>query len=317
MDRLSVAMLRPVAELLEPLAGARDGFLAALGIDADTAPSTYVEGREVDRLLAELAACRGDPSFGLTLARESHARPLGLFGHMVWMSGTVRDALARAVKFYAAITQRTTLSLEEHGGVATLRQHGEPGVVRGAILTELAFGSLALRARSGTGDRFAPRAVQFQHAGTASPAYAELFRAPVVFRAPLDAMEIASDALDLPLTTADPIVSAALEVRVAEISGSSRSPLVDRVRRAAADQLAAPSIAGIARALNTSARSLRRHLEGEGQTLRGIVDDLRRERADALLAAGTPMKDIAFQLGFSEPSALSRAYRRWQGNRVK
>ena len=44
---------------------------------------------------------RGDPAFGLTLARAAVVRPLGLFGHMVWLSGTVRDALDRAVKFYA------------------------------------------------------------------------------------------------------------------------------------------------------------------------------------------------------------------------
>lgn len=312
-DRLSVAMLRPVAELLDRLGEDREAFLAGLGVDADTAPSTYVEGREVDQRLAAIAAARGDASFGLTLARESVVRPLGLFGHMVWMSGTVRDALARAVKFYAAITHRTTLSLEESKGVATLRQHGAPGVVRGAILTELAFASLALRARTGTGDRFMPRAVRFQHAGTPSPAYAELFRAPVAFGADLDAIEIASAMLDLPLATADPVVSAALESKVAELSASGRSPLVDRVRRVA--HLGTPT--AIARELGLSARTLRRHLEQEGHSLRGIVDELRRERAEHLLARGVAAKDVAFQLGFSEPSALSRALKRWKVTRVK
>lgn len=312
-DRLSVAMLRPVAELLDRLGEDRDGFLGALGVDADTAPSTYIEGREVDQRLAAIARTRGDASFGLTLARESLVRPLGLFGHMVWMSGTVRDALARAVKFYAAITHRTTLSLEEQRGVATLSQHGAPGVVRGAILTELAFASLALRARTGTGDRFAPRAVRFQHAGAMSPAYRDVFRAPVTFGASIDAIDIASTMLDLPLATADAVVSAALETKVAELSSAGHSSLVDRVRRVA--HLGTPT--AIARELGTSARTLRRHLEQEGHTLRGIVDELRRERAEQLLASGVAAKDVAFQLGFSEPSALSRALKRWKAARVK
>jgi AraC-like DNA-binding protein len=40
---------------------------------------------------------------------------------------------------------------------------------------------------------------------------------------------------------------------------------------------------------------------------------VRRDRATDLLAAGASIKDVAFQLGFSEPSAFSRAYKRWTG----
>ena len=261
-----------------------------------------------------MAARRGDPSFGLTLAQTSLVRPLGLFGHMVWLSGTVRDALTRAVRFYALVTRRTTLTLEERGAIVALKQHAAPGVVRGAILTELAFGSLALRARSATADRFRIRAVQFEHAGTASRAYLDVFGVPVTFGAAVDEMQLDAAQLDLPLATADAITSAALETRAAELTAADHSPFVDRVRRAVASNLESPiSLVAIARELGTSARSLRRHLEQERQSLRAIVDDVRRERTEALLAEGLAMKDIAFRIGFSEPSALSRAYKRWTG----
>jgi len=319
-DGISVALLRPLAGLLDRLDTDGAAFLAALGIDDATTPETYVAGDRVDGLLDEIAARRGEPAFALVLAQASMARPLGLFGHMVWLSGTVRDALTRAVRFYGMLTRRTRVTLDAPDGAmhATVRQHATGDAARGRILTELPFASLALRARAATGGQFALRAVRFAHRGEAppSPAYAEVFAAPVEFAAAVDEMVFDAAALDLALSTADPITSAALETKVAELAAGEgdRSPFLDRVRRAAADELAAGvSLAGVARRLGMSARTLRRRLEDESCSLRAVIDEVRRERGTAMLAAGMPVKEIASSLGFSEPSAFSRAYKRWTG----
>ncbi|MBL0217539.1 MAG: AraC family transcriptional regulator ligand-binding domain-containing protein [Myxococcales bacterium] len=315
---ISVALLRPLAELLGRLDVDSAGFLAALGVEEAMPPNTYIAAATVDDQLAAIAARRADPAFALTLARTSLVRPLGLFGHMVWLSGTVRDAVTRAAKFYAMVTRRTTLTLDESAGeLATLRmQPVTRGVTRGRILTEFPFASLALRAREATGGAFALRAVRFTHAGEPTPAYAEVFGAPVTFAARHDELELATSQLDLRLASADPITSAALEAKVAQLTagGSGHSAFVARVRSAIATHLEAElTPTAIARALGISARTLRRHLEQEGVSLRATLDEVRRERADELLAAGTPIKEIAFALGFSEPSAFSRAYKRWTG----
>jgi len=270
----------------------------------------------VDRLLAEIAARRGDPTFSLTLARAAVVRNLGLFGHMVWLSGTVRDALQRAVKFFAMVTRRTTLTLDETGGVATLRQHAIAGQLRGAILTEFPFVSLALRARYATDGKFAVRAVRFRHANAHAEAYRDAFGCAVTFRALHDELEIESAMLDLSLASADPITSAALEARAAELTSGdgARSAFVDRVRRAALAMLPeSPSLESIAKRLGVSARTLRRQLAQDSVTLRAILDDVRRIRADELLARGLAVKAVAAELGFSEASAFSRAYKRWTG----
>lgn len=309
---ISVALLRPLAELLGRIDEDGHAFLAALGVDDRMAPNTYVTAGEVDRRLAEIADRRGDPAFALTLARVASARPLGLFGHLIWLSGSVRDALERAVKFYVMVTRRTTLALDEHAGVATLRQRpASPTVPRGRILTEFPFASLALRARGATDGAFAVREVRFAHAGEATPAYADVFRAPVRFSAGEDAIEIASDRLALPLVSADPITSSAIEARIAQLTTAPPADLfLDRVRAAAAS---AGSPAAIAKQLGVSERTLRRQLAHHATNLRELVDGARRARADGLLAAGRTVKEVAFELGFSEPSAFSRAYKRWTG----
>ncbi len=314
---ISVALLRPLAELLGRLDVDSSAFLAGLDVDEAMAPNTYVDATAVDAALDDIAARRADPAFALTLARAAMARPLGLFGHMVWLSGTVRDALTRAAKFYSIVTKRTTLALVEDGPVATVRVTSVYRTLRrGRILTEFPFASLALRGREATEGKFMPRAVRFAHAGEATLAYADVFQCPVTFGARADELEVASDQLALRLASSDPIIAEALEAKIAQLTagGAGHSTFVDKVRRALAARLDAElSPAAIAKALGISARTLRRHLEQEGLTLRTALDDVRRERADELLAKGTAIKDIAFQLGFSEPSAFSRAYKRWTG----
>jgi AraC-like DNA-binding protein len=328
---VSVALLRPIAELLSRLEIDPQQFLATLGVDDGAAPDTFVSGDEVDSLLAEIAERRGDPAFGLTLAHAALVRPLGLFGHLVWLSGTVREAIARAIRFYAMVSLRTKVTLEEtvietergtRDAIAMLRQHRVANLARGAILTEFVFASFALRARAATGQQFGLRAARFAHPndGVARARYEQTFAAPVAFGCAIDELEFDAAQLDLRLATADPITSAALEAKVAALADATtrRNPFIDRVRRAAASNLAEhASLVKIARELGISSRTLRRHLEQEGTSLRALADDVRRERADELLAAGTPVKEIAFVLGFSEASAFSRAYKRWTGRPPK
>ena len=309
---ISVAFLRPLAELLSRLGEDDGAFLATLGVDGDMAPNTYVAASRVDGELAAMAERRGDPALALTIAKIASARPLGLFGHMIWLSGTLRDAIDRAVKHSAMVTQRTVLRLDSDGPTIKLRSIPVTREPRGRILTEFPFASLALRAREATAGAFRLVTVRFAHVGQDSAAYQDVFRAPVTFGAAVDELELDASQLATPLASADPITLDALEARVVQLTEVASDPFLERVRRAVADNLDA-SPEQVASTLGVSARTLRRHLDQHGETFRGVIDRLRRERADELLARGMAVKEVAFALGFSEPSAFSRAYKRWTG----
>ncbi len=312
---ISVATLRPLAGLLDRIGESSTAFLAALGITDTAAPNAFVPAGAVDRELDAIASRRGDPAFGLTLAKATAGRPIGLFGHYVWISGTVRDALVRATERWGLVTQRTRLELVDAGDTTILRAVPfAPLAPRGRHLAELPFATLALRTREATDGAIELRAVRFAHPGEASATYREVFGAPVSFDATFDELDLATTSLDLPLAGADPITSAALAARVEELAAPPADPLVERVRAAAAERLdREPTPEVLARALGVSARTLRRHLEARGLSLRTIVDELRRQRADALFAGGSSVKEVAATLGFSEASAFSRAYKRWTG----
>lgn len=75
-----------------------------------------------------------------------------------------------------------------------------------------------------------------------------------------------------------------------------------------------PDVETLARGLRTSATTLQRRLHEEGQSYQRLKDALRRDQATELLA-GTPLPAaaIAERLGFEEPSAFHRAFKKWTG----
>jgi AraC-like DNA-binding protein len=63
-----------------------------------------------------------------------------------------------------------------------------------------------------------------------------------------------------------------------------------------------------------SARTLQRQLSQEGTTFAALLTDLRRELAPALLRDGRHgVAEVAFLLGYEDPSAFRRAFKRWFG----
>jgi AraC-like DNA-binding protein len=319
----SVVLLRPLASVLGRLGVDGDRFLAGVGVGRDTPSDAYVPNSIVDRSLEAIAAARGDESFGLTIAREAVARaPLGLFGNLVWLSGTLRDALAQGARFYSLVTRRSTLSLDvgEGGRVATLTQRLRAGARRGDILTEYLFASLVLRARFAAGRAFEIRGMRFAHTARGMGPYEDLFRGDVTFdrghgeAGIVDALTLDASMLDLQLSSADPLTAAAIEAEASQrLRRAVSVPLAESVRSAVRSELGRPSLSAVARRLGVGGRALRRQLEAEHLSLRGIVASAQRARASELLAEGASVKEVAFELGFSEPSAFSRAYKRWTG----
>ena len=77
-------------------------------------------------------------------------------------------------------------------------------------------------------------------------------------------------------------------------------------------------IAPVARALGCSRQTLYRRLKAEGLTFERLLDDLRHRKALRLIRdASLPVKEIGYRLGFSDPAAFSRAFKRWTGKSPK
>ena len=70
----------------------------------------------------------------------------------------------------------------------------------------------------------------------------------------------------------------------------------------------------VARGLGMSCRSLRRHLLATGVQFGDLLDEALANHAKELLAdSEVSIQETAFALGFTTPSAFSRAFKRWTG----
>lgn len=73
-----------------------------------------------------------------------------------------------------------------------------------------------------------------------------------------------------------------------------------------------PDLDQVARQLHMSSQTLRRHLREEGGSFQQLKDHLRRDLAIYHLGRDElSIQNIAEQLGFSEPSAFHRAFKKW------
>ena len=75
-----------------------------------------------------------------------------------------------------------------------------------------------------------------------------------------------------------------------------------------------PSFEELTGLLNMSARTLRRRLEKEGTSYQRIKDNARRDVAITLLSReGLTVSEVAERVGFSDPSAFHRSFKKWTG----
>lgn len=124
--------------------------------------------------------------------------------------------------------------------------------------------------------------------------------------------------LERPLPQANPATAAMCERLCAELLSRRRTrvDIVSFLQEYLATHAfdGPPQLKDAAALLNTSERTLKRRLQAEGASFREMSNTARKTRAQALVSEGRlSMKEIAEELGFSDLSSFSQAYKRWTG----
>ncbi|MEA3012873.1 MAG: hypothetical protein QOD42_1418 [Sphingomonadales bacterium] len=107
-------------------------------------------------------------------------------------------------------------------------------------------------------------------------------------------------------------VAKAIEGKIAAPKSEFRSEVERRMEPMLAS--GPVRIDAVARAIGCSRQTLYRRLKAEGVTFAELLDDLRRRLALRFVREqGLSVKESAYRLGFSDPAAFSRAFKRWTG----
>jgi AraC-like DNA-binding protein len=158
--------------------------------------------------------------------------------------------------------------------------------------------------------------------GAAPPHAAEylmIYGVPPVFEAHRAAMTFNSRYLSAPIIRSEDELTEFIRTSPNELlfrqdyQPTASSRVRRMIERRKADE--AVTIDDVAKRLIVSAQHLRRLLRDEGTSFREIREEILRDEAiSSLVRGGETVEELSDRLGFSEPSAFRRAFRRWTGN---
>jgi AraC-like DNA-binding protein len=299
-----------------------DAMLADLGIDRGILgdPDRPLPPAQSSALWREAMTRSRDPALALHAAE---AVPFGHFDVVDYVAGEAPDlgeGLAALARYFRLVRKDFDLRFAvaaDEGRLSLVVPASFGPVV--PYMTEFTLGCIVTRFRLTVGVAWAPRVIEFAYPRPAHVAeYERLFACPLRFDAGLTVVRLAPATLALPQPRADARLRLVLErAAAAVLERLPPSPgLVTRLREILAEELrgGTPTLEHVARRLATGARTLGRRLQDEGTSFQDQLDRVRHELAcryldDRRLAVA----EVAYLLGFSEPSAFHRAFRRWTG----
>jgi AraC-like DNA-binding protein len=299
-------------------------LLSRLGLDAQTlaSPERRVPFAALFSVWADCMRALRDPGLPIAAAQRIRLEDYTALGFALTAASSVRAAVSTLVRYGRFIGDGDSWGVEERadGNLRLRWERAGERTLGHRVANECAIAEALHAARQMVGERVVPAAVAFRHAAPRPlDAHLEFFGLRPSFGADWEGLELPRPLLARVPRLANPPLAAYLEAQLASSLAKHPAPAAafsERVVQLLEQDLASgePALTTIARALATSERTLRRALQKERLTFRGLWDSVRRRRAEELLAAGrVTIDETAFLTGFSETSAFARAFKRWSG----
>ncbi len=292
---------------------------AGLRLDDLDDPELRIPYAVLDDLLERMAERSGDANLGLHIARVDLVDLDDPATFVILTSATLRDAMERGCRYQRIWGDGERFRMEETERGVRMR-FTPVGAWRPAHrhLTEAALVQFATGVRFFTGVDVRPLRVRFAHAAPVDTTEHEgLFGCPLEFGAPANDIEFSSEDAARPFVHADALLNTMFERQARRVLENlpQASTTTERVREAVRHALAGAdfSFAAVARTLRQPPRTLQRRLAQEGQSYAEIVEALRRELSESYLRRRMSIAEVSFLLGYAEPAAFHRAFKRWWG----
>jgi AraC-like DNA-binding protein len=320
----AASVTRRVMELAVARGAGRRALLESSGLaaaDLENGDRRIPFASHIALLRAARNLC-GDPAFALHYGESvdlAEVSVVGLIGHSC---ETMLDAFVQLSRYSRLIMD---LDLGSGERFQLVRDEAGPWIVDTRAnpnafpeLTEIAFAQMV----SGTrrfGETPFVRAVHVTHSDPGYAAeYERILGAPVTFGSPRNAMRIdpawLSRRIALQPLYAFGILTRHADALLATLDGEAT--MRGRLERLIMPILHTGEVrmTHLARGLGCSRDTLYRGLKAEGATFEQVLDSLRHRLAlDYLEGGKVSVNETAYLVGYSDPAAFSRAFRRWTG----
>jgi len=266
---------------------------------------------------AEILA--GDPYFGLHVGEFSEPGSLSVPGLIMMSSKTAGDALVKFTNYsrmLKSIVKSNILYNEDTVEVYFTIPEQKYNSSRHCI--EAAASGFITIMGSITGKRLLPLEVNIEYNKPDNiDEYRRVFGPNVIFDSGCSRIVFSKDFLDTPVILSNPwllnFFERYIESSPVKAAGGGRfkRELTDHIMSEFND--GTPSIKNISKKMSMSVRSLQNHLLEEGTTFSELLKEIRVALSRKYLNEGYSTDDIAYMLGFSEPSVFRKSFKKWTG----
>jgi len=316
---IATYFIRPLARAVEELGGDSTEIRALL-TDSNGKPRDRMPRAEAIAAWERGVDRTGSRSLGLRAAQLIEAGNYGVLEFGARTSPTLGMAFQRVARYHRLLNDVAEMPIVEQGEVCSIGYRMPAGILPlPPSFLEFIIGSWVTLGQQLCESNWMPRAVHLPHPAPDDPAmHHTVLGEHVVFSAASTELVVSRAVFDMPLLNADPALCALLDGHAeALVKGlSSSESWTQKVEHFVASELAdgGPRLDEVAKGLNTTARTLRRRLADEGGPYAQLLDGIRKRIALQFLDGrrGTAI-GAAFVVGFSEPSAFHRAFKRWTG----
>jgi len=299
-------------------------------IDYEFVPTASPDARvpiaTIQRLWPLVMEATQDPHFDLHVGRLFNFTAAGTLAYVLMHAPTLGACITQLCRYQDVACQgvRTfqTPAPEWPGGIWVNLELTSPAIIypRYVLNSELSiYGALFTTL---TGQPVVPLAVRLAYPRPADTREHEAAfgTAALEFDAPLTQVAFGAATLALPVLHANaglfPLFEQHAAALLAQLPAHQPPTLVEQVRGEIVRQLRgeAPTLATVADRLHLGVRTLQLKLKEANHTYQRLLDAVRRDLAQGhLREPHLSTTDIAFLLGYSEPSVFVRSFKKWTG----
>ncbi len=290
---------------------------AKVSLDEVSNPLSRVPFDLADALLDACVEELGPDRFVVELAKIVDPETYDAAGLVLISSPTFGEGLERALAYQRLWADGERFRYERHrsGGVLRFRHPG-PSRTAAAILAEVAFLETTIALRTLIGPNARPLRIDFAHANATGDAdeLATALGIKPSFGSGENIMVFDLATVTAPTRPPEGALAMAFELLARRALGAlpTAASVSARLEALLREDIFTMTLDAAAEHLRMPPRTLQRHLQREGTSWTGLVDAARRKRVRELGLRAVPDKEIAFLVGYADPSALARARRRWK-----
>lgn len=274
------------------------------------------------QLVAASKELTGDPAIALEFGRTVHMQEFSVLGLIFHTCETVLDAIVQANRYGQLVVEVDVGTADrfqwQRGTGGLWLVDTRPDANDFPELTEVTFGRF-IRLTRPLWDTPLVQEVHVTHpAPDYSFEYERFFEVPTVFGSQWNAMRVDESRLRERIAAQPRFAFGILSEHAERLLQALQESKTTRGRveslLMATLHTGTASMESIARQLAVSRQTLYRQLRAEGVTFETVLDDLRHQLALHYLSGRkASVNETAYLVGFSEPAAFSRAFKRWTG----